>query len=401
MPCVKIQGYFWCASCFMRYIWQHIETIIGNYNGGLPLTHFLKNYFKLHRKLGSRDRKILSEMAYCWFRCSKALPAEMNFEERIKYCLFVCETSVPQILQFLPENLQPQKSLSINERIAVLKSSGVDFDLDKIGLPGIGFSKSFEQETYLMSILQQPRLFIRMRKQQQQIEKQLSDHNISFNLINGHCLSLPNGAPVDKILSPDTYVVQDASSQATGTFFQPKAHELWWDCCSGAGGKSLLLKDIEPGVQLTVSDKRSSILHNLAERFKLYGYPAPTQKIVDMTDANELRRTLGNELFDNIICDVPCTGSGTWARTPEQLYFFDGQLVEEFSKRQMAIAVNASEYLKKGGRLIYITCSIFYAENEEVVDAILKETSLTLDTVQLLNGIDMHADSMFIAVFRK
>ena len=385
----------------MRYIWQHIQTIIDSYNGGLPLARFLKNYFRLHPKLGSRDRRILSEMSYCWFRCSKALPNNIDLEQRLKACLFICETFVPQVLQFLPEQWQAKASLTMHDRVKTLRDEGYAFEPYKIGLSNVEFSGSFPHQPYLASMLQQPRLFIRVRKQMKRITDLLAENNIPFTAISEHCLSLPNAAPIDKILPAECYVVQDASSQATGAFFNPKPREEWWDCCSGAGGKSLLLKDIEPNIQLTVSDKRSSILHNLAERFKLYGHKPPMQQVIDMTDTSGISKALGNKKLDNIICDVPCTGSGTWARTPEQLYFFDEKLVEEFSERQKTIAASASEYLKSDGRLIYITCSIFRAENEDVVDDILKQTSLTLEIAQVINGIDQHADSMFIAVFKK
>ena len=123
--------------------------------------------------------------------------------------------------------------------------------------------------------------------------------------------------------------------------------------------------------------------------------------VADVAEPGEIEKHLAGKLFDNIICDVPCTGSGTWARTPEQLYFFNEEYMREFSERQRQIARNVSTYLKPGGRLIYITCSIFRQENEEVIDHLLSGSVLTLETKQLINGIEKKADSMFVAVLRK
>jgi 16S rRNA (cytosine967-C5)-methyltransferase len=262
-------------------------------------------------------------------------------------------------------------------------------------------SAGIETQQWLGSMLQQPRLFIRIRKRREEIVRLLQQNELPFEELNDNCLSMPNGAPVDKLLPSDAYVVQDHSSQQTGTYFSPKTGESWWDCCSGAGGKSLLLKDMEPAVQLTVSDKRSSILHNLRERFKLYKHALPVSVVADVAEPGEIEKHLAGKLFDNIICDVPCTGSGTWARTPEQLYFFKEEYVREFSERQRQIATNVSSYLKPGGRLIYITCSIFREENEEIIDYFLSRNNITLESQQLINGIEAKADSMFVSVLRK
>src|SRR5690606_27157702 len=104
-----------------------------------------------------------------------------------------------------------------------------------------------------------------------------------------------------------------------------------WDCCAASGGKSILAKDILKNIQLTVSDIRKSILINLEKRFASAGIKAYTAKVADLTDPSFSHSPLApserfsragthHSAFDLIICDAPCSGSGTWARTPEQLY---------------------------------------------------------------------------------
>ena len=385
----------------LRYIWQHIHSIIDNYNGAIPLSHFLKNYFRLHPKLGSRDRKIISELIYCYYRCSKAFESDLSLEEKIKVSLFICETSVKQTLQFLPEDWQAKKSLKLQERIDYLGGIGVNFSPDDIISFTAMLSDGIRSQEWLKSMLQQPRLFIRLRKNNTEIRRILTDNGVDFFEVADNCFSLPNTTPVDRFLPAECYVVQDASSQKTGSYFKPKSGEKWWDCCSGAGGKSLLLKDLEPSVQLTVSDKRASILHNLSDRCKLYKHVLPQQFVLDVSDKEELNKKMSGALFDNIICDVPCTGSGTWARTPEQLYFFEETTIRDFSERQKAVSGNVVQYLKRGGRLIYITCSVFEEENEAVVNYLLKNHQLEIEKKELINGVEIKADSMFIAVLRK
>ncbi len=365
----------------MRSIRRHIQTITETYDGNVPLAHFLKNYFRQNPVLGSRDRKILSAIAYTYYRCAKGFNGNEWFHA-------LTDKWLDNPKQFA--DIPLTKWLNENERFP--------FDLAKLFPNDIPLSEGIDKAEWLRSMLVQPALFIRIRKDRKKLLSMLTDSQIPATPITEYCMSLPNGAKIDALLPPDSYVVQDASSQQTGKYFNPKKGESWYDCCAGAGGKSLLLKDMEAGVSLTVSDRRESILHNLKERFRLYGHKLPTACVTDVADPKQLLAALGSTKFDNIICDAPCSGSGTWARTPEQMYFFNPGTLQAFSSLQKDIATNVAAYLRPGGRLIYITCSVFRAENEEVAEQVARQTGMTLIFSQLINGMSIHADSMYVAV---
>ncbi len=379
----------------MRYLWIHIKTILSTCNGSVPLAHFLKNYCKQHPKLGSRDRKMLSAVLYSWYRCEKGIYYTTNdaqhnnyvLENKVKYCLALCNALTAQFEKLFAD-------------IPALPFELV-FELDKLTSNDIALSAGISRTEWIGAMLSQPKLFIRVRKNQKQLEALLTTHNIPYETITDNCIALPNGAAIDTILPPQWYVVQDASSQATGAYFQPKQGEHWYDCCAGAGGKSLLLMDSGVKMQLTVSDRRASILSNLKERFKTYGLTPPTAIVTDVADAAAVAARTGKELYDNIICDAPCSGSGTWARTPEQLYFWQPDKVHEFATLQLAIATNASKLLRPGGRLLYITCSVYEPENEGVVNALIAATGMRVLTQTLINGTALKADSMYVAVLQK
>ncbi len=371
----------------MNFIWQHVERITGSYDGSLPLPHFLKDYYKQYPILGSRDRRMLSEITFCWYRSLNWLEESLPLKEKVEAALHICGADEQMISRLFPGSSFNAENISLNSK-----------DVFPFDIP---LSEGITKNDWLHCTLQQPMLFIRTRQDKKFILSILQQKNVDASFISDTCITLPNGTAINNWLPEDGYVVQDASSQQTGTFFKPQQDEYWWDCCSGAGGKSLLLKDMEPSVHLTVSDTRKSILYNLGKRFKLYKHTPPTTVIVDVADATELQKAMGNKKFDAVICDVPCSGSGTWARTPEQMYFFDPKSVNDFAKKQKAITTNAEQYLKPGGRLYYITCSVFRQENEDVVANLVKNCNLKVETTQLINGIEHHADSMFITVLRK
>jgi len=384
----------------MHYIWEHIKTILDTYKGGAPLSYFLKSYFKQFPILGSRDRKILSEMAYNWYRCEKGMPPEMPFEEKIIAALYLCGTQTKLVEPIVEGPLQSLWLSPDPDKIAVLDKNGITFHLEDIFPFEYELSNGISKEDWLYSLLIQPDLFIRVRKKKERITTLLHQNGIAYQWLYENCMSLPNGVAIDKMLQADDYVVQDASSQLTGNYFHPEAGEYWYDCCSGAGGKSLLLKDLQPEVKLSVSDKRGSILDNLEDRFRLYHHKLPESFLIDLTDEEQLELSFGGQQFDGVICDVPCTGSGTWARTPEQLYYYDPANLENVTQTQKTIAKNVAQYVKPGGRLIYITCSAFKEENENVVAYLTSETSLKEEHTELINGTDYKADSMFVSVLR-
>ena len=144
---------------------------------------------------------------------------------------------------------------------------------------------------------------------------------------------------------------------------------------------------------LTVSDVRPSIIANLKKRFAEAGIKNYNAFVADAVTASP------NTKFDLIIADVPCSGSGTWARTPEQLSFFKESQVDDYTALQIAIAANAIKYLEPGGYLLYITCSVFKKENELQVEKLLA-MGMQLVEQEVLKGYSENADSMFVALLR-
>jgi 16S rRNA (cytosine967-C5)-methyltransferase len=140
---------------------------------------------------------------------------------------------------------------------------------------------------------------------------------------------------------------------------------------------------------------RETSLGNLQERFALADLKAYQKKVIDLLQDND--QILHHYEFDGILLDAPCSGSGTWGRTPEMLYFFEEYKIANYTKLQKTIAENVVKYLKPGKPLIYMTCSVFKQENEEVVQHLLQNFPLKLEAMELIKGYQNKADSMFVA----
>lgn len=140
-----------------------------------------------------------------------------------------------------------------------------------------------------------------------------------------------------------------------------------WDCCAAPGGKTLVLAKRHPAAEIVASDVSTKRVKALAERLKDL---APTVKAVE-ADATKLSAAEG--AFDLILCDVPCSGTGTLGRNPEIKLRLEPAELSRQAKRQREILTAALRRLAEGGRLVYSTCSLEPEENERVVEAVLAE----------------------------
>lgn len=344
--------------------------------------------------MGSSDRRMTTRLLYHYFRIGHAAAAA-SVVERLAIAELLCSTE-SAVVEFLKPEWRALVSASLLEKKTFLEAH-TSFRQADVFPYTAHLSAQLDKNAFVDSLFIQPDLFIRLRSpHRDSVMAELSRNGITFERIGDDTLALPNGTALNRIPAiVGKYEVQDASSQLTGNYFYAAPGESWWDACAGAGGKSLLMLDMCPTVDLLVSDIRNSILRNLDERFDAAGFRSYRRKIIDLTNAAD--SVLGNERFDGIILDVPCSGSGTWARTPEMVQAFDATRIDTFAGLQRRVAGNVIKHLKPGKPLIYITCSVFAAENEQTVAYLQDRYPLELEEQALLTGYHRRADTLFVA----
>lgn len=379
---------------------RNFKKALDQYNGTVPLAKFLQGFFKLNKQMGSKDRKMASRFLYHYFRLGNAA-AELELEQRLAVADFLCSDQSDLVLEIFPE-WASHISETLDAKIDFLQKT-IDFRLTEVFPFHEFLSEEIVIADFCKSFLQQPAVFVRVRRgKMHQVQLILRGAEILYMQRSETCLELPPNSPLDRVPQLKGLIeIQDLSSQKTLDDVKASPSENWWDACSGAGGKSLLFLDRYPQVNILVSDKRASILKNLDERFDLSGVRDYQRKILDLAD--DSHKILGDTLFDGIILDVPCSGSGTWGRTPEMSSTFDPSQITVYSDLQKKILRHALAYLKPGKILVYITCSVFIAENEEVLDAVLSsaESEFFIERSSYLKGYLEKADSMFVAWVRR
>ncbi len=381
---------------FYSYL-NSAEEILSGYDGSEPFSIAIRRFFRVHKKYGSRDRRTISHLCYCYFRLGK-WNMDLPIQERILTALFLCSENENAIIDAIKPEWSDKITQSIQEKMTFL-----NVDAKQVFPWQDKLDKKVDFEPFTISHFIQPRLFLRIRpKNQDLVLKILQKHEVDYETHSDNGISVANGTQIDRFFTPDNeIVVQDYSSQRVIELFNeadlPENAEVW-DSCAGSGGKSLLIYDENPDIKLTVSDVRPNILNNLKSRFKTAGIENYKSMVLDLS---AVESTSINKKFDMILVDAPCTGSGTWSRTPEQLFHFRAEKINEYSKIQQNILDAVIPNIKPGGYLLYITCSIFEAENDAQIQRTVLKHGLQLINSKLLPGYSEKADTLFGALLKK
>jgi len=381
------------------------SSIISSFRGDEPFSVNIKKYFKQHPKHGSRDRKNIADLCFGFLRIGKSADSYTT-EDQMLIGFFLTHQNDNGYLEFNKPDWIAQISEGIHEKLNFIASIFPAFNPSLIFPFTAEKSGEINQDELVQSFFTKPAFYIRIRPGRKgNVIAGLTKAQITYDEISEDCLRIIGNTNIEAIgtLNRD-YVVQDMSSQKTAASFPFLSKEKLqiWDACAASGGKAIMLYDHFPHAQLYVSDVRASVLEILKDRLKQAGIRAANIFQADLEDAYNdhiIKKSIPKQGFNLILADVPCSGSGTWGRNPEGLRFFNERELQVLHKKQLNIVKRLVPYLKPGGHLVYITCSIFKVENEKVVEDLLSCSALELVSQQLISGLNEGADSLFTALF--
>jgi 16S rRNA (cytosine967-C5)-methyltransferase len=161
--------------------------------------------------------------------------------------------------------------------------------------------------------------------------------------------------------------VQDEGAQLIAPLLEAVPGAVILDACAAPGGKTSHLTEIQKDAGFIVAaDISSKRLRMMADNLRRLG-TARTAFLSADFNAPPFR----DDVFDRILLDVPCSGTGVLRRHPEGKWKKDLQTIASMARTQGNLLFSAARILKRGGRLLYTTCSILKEENEDVVDRFL------------------------------
>lgn len=371
------------TAIFPYIFYQNCATLLFEYDGGTPFHLYLKSCFKENKNWGSTDRKRYRSACYYFWRNAFG----------------VSRQSPEIILNWLQTHFTPEmENMESNSNYNPYQS------LDQY------LSQNITTDLLTPWFIKEPLVWLSNGNiTLKGLQGQLIKAGITIEQTHGNAIAVSGQVNLNPWVDNGNAYIQDISSQtAMDWTTQPMAaychaNSDVWDCCSGAGGKSISLLKQFPTTKLTCSDVRSNILENLKQRFQLLGLKQPNVFIAPLNGYNDSLNSKDSSLTYNVIlADVPCSGSGTWRRNPENLHYFDPQTIEQFAERQLSIIQNVLPSLAVGGYLVYLTCSVFAAENENNIKQIMQSNdNLQLVSEEFCGGIDLHGDFIYRSVLQK
>ncbi|MDR2539179.1 MAG: RsmB/NOP family class I SAM-dependent RNA methyltransferase [Chlamydiales bacterium] len=341
---------------------HHLFTILSAYeNQTLPLDRFLKNYFRFHKAIGSKDRKVLCEHIYSMIRWKGLLDYLCN--KPISW-----ESRYQKLIQIKPDHFFDDTQIPLHIRLSFSK------ELFFLIVESLGEEKA---RFFCRASNSTAPITVRVNLLKTSRENLLKAWKNEFSVACGSfytAIIFPKR--INFFTLPEFkmgyFEVQDEASQRLADLVAVKPGQLVLDFCAGSGGKSLAIapKMQEKG-QLFLHDIKKHALLEAKKRLKRAGVQNAQVLFFDSSQKKSL-----HEKFDWVFVDVPCSGTGTMRRNPDMKWRFTLKMFQKTLEEQRSIFEQALQFVKPGGHIVYMTCSVLRLENEEQTQYFKKAFSL-------------------------
>ncbi|MDI9337116.1 MAG: hypothetical protein QM539_01685 [Alphaproteobacteria bacterium] len=386
----------------MLILKKYIHTakdIINKFDGLKPFNKFLKGYFYENHKFGSRDRRMISNICYSIFRLGASIQ-NLHFNDQAKVALFLNDASIDIWAEIYDNDWILHWHKSIPEKIEFVNHKYPDFNFDNMFPFKYLMSNHIKFNDFIYSFLKKPEFFIRLRPgYEEKVQFKLNQAEINYTKISNQILSFKENIDLEKFLLIDIEaVIQDINSQRVCELLKkipPKNTYHVLDACAGAGGKTILIHDTLEPATISINDIRTQKIKVLQKRLLKARIQVLKYFNLDLTTNLIFKK------FNLILIDAPCSGSGTWIRTPEAIKYFENEHLSKLRYTQTSIIKNCLEMLEVGGYLLYVTCSVFKSENEDLITHIISQNDLELIESQYFIGYENHGETLYGALLKK
>ena len=363
-----------------------IEILEESFTRNIPADIQLSYFFKKNRHLGSHDRSDIAELYYGIIRNKKLLEeivGSKNLNKAILIYFLVIQGRSINDLSLFAEDHEIEWLIDKKKN-----KTKIDSWPTKLSLPEWIWKKLIstygEGEAIKLgsSLLNPASLNIRVNtlnnisvkeviEELKQLFNSCKDKIVETKL-SKLGISLPRGTAIQKskLFLDGSIEVQEEGSQLLTYLLDAKRGHMVADFCAGAGGKSLsisaMMRNTGRIYAFDISEKR---LANLKKRLKRSG--ASNISMHRINNENDLKVKRLKNKFDRVFVDAPCTGLGTLRRNPDLKWRHNEKSLSELTVKQASILLAASKLCKKGGYLVYATCSMLEDENEKIVASFL------------------------------
>ncbi|MBL0371765.1 RsmB/NOP family class I SAM-dependent RNA methyltransferase [Rhizobium sp. KVB221] len=366
-----------------------------------PVADALKDWGLSHRFAGSGDRAAVGNIVYdalrmklshAWLMDSSSASA-LAHAVMFRQWGFTSETLNAQFEgdKFAPAPLDPACVAAFATRSLADAEPHIRGDIPEWIVAS--FSENFGDRWLIeaQALAARPSLDLRantLRADREKVVRALADAHARPSAIARQGIRIPSGEGPSRLpnvtaelsFAKGWFEVQDEGSQIVADLVMAAEGEQILDYCAGGGGKTLALSaTMNNKGQVHAYDTDRKRLAPIIERLRRAG----TRNVQVHENAKSMTALTGK--FDRVLVDAPCTGTGTWRRRPDTKWRLTQKNLDERVGQQKEALADAAHYVRPGGYLCYVTCSVLPEENQHQV-ADFVASGLGFEQVSALDG---------------
>lgn len=376
------------------------ELVYGVLEKKIYFEYIISKFSKMPIKKLSKEVYLILLMALYQIQYMDSVTDFAAVDESVKLCKIIFPKGSGFINGTLRNILRNKEVFEINEDQSKGSMSirySISYDIVVLLVDQYGFC---EAERILKALSEKPRMFLRVNQLKADIKNVREDlylEGIEAEDVFEEPLALQVRG-FKNIENSDSYqkglfTVQDLSSMMVVRMLEPKQNEKILDTCSCPGGKATFIAELmENKGFILAQDISGNKLKLVDKNCKRLGIDIIQTKV---HDATLLDQSL-IEKFDRVLIDAPCSGLGIIRKKPEIRYKAKKQ-IEDLYNIQSKILSNGAKYVKKGGILVYSTCTINKKENEDQIRSFLKTNCFELMEEKALIFEEGDSDGFYIA----
>lgn len=365
---------------------------------GVPAEKALTNWGRNNRFAGSKDRAAIRDLVFQAIRCRRSSGAWPDASSARGWAIGALRANDIDPAELFTGAGHAPAELDPQEVVALELSERDPWDLQDWTINELISSYGNVQAQELAQVLRhRAPISLRVNLQKTnigEVRASLAQEGIETST-NPICdtaltvLSNPRRVVLQDSFSKGWFELQDAASQAVAVAIPAEGRIL--DYCAGGGGKSLALAG-RTGAKIFAHDVNLGRMAEIEARAARGGHDIQVIPPMELDPAAQ---------FDTVVCDLPCTGSGAWRRSPEGKWKLTEAELARYCDLQRDILVKCNDHVASGGTLALITCSIFNDENQMQRD-FMSESYPELSLVKELQYLPSAGyDGLYLAVFKK
>ncbi len=376
------------------------ELVYGSIEKKIFLEYVLQRFSSMKLSKLAGEVRLILVMGLYQIRFMQSVTDFAAVDESVKLCKRVFPKGSGFVNGVLRSVLRDQNAfdIRIKDRLGALSVKySVSKDIAALWVKQYGIR---EATRILEALSDRPRIYIRansLRIKAAQLKERLNAEGIEARTVETEelalCVSGLKRIEENNDYRAGNFTVQDISSMAAVRLLAPQRGESVLDICAAPGGKTTFMAELmnnEGSIRAQdISQAKLKLVEGSCERLGI--------RIVETAaaDATIFQEELVGR-FDRVLVDAPCSGLGILRKKPE-IRFKTSEQITALYDIQKKVLENAARYVKKGGILLYSTCTLNKKENEERLADFLGDSSFALEAEKLIMPYERDSDGFYIA----